>query len=66
MPRAKPTCQPQVRRSPAVRVCLEQIIACLQDLTDDDQAVVAAVVGLMRQGHLRGINNGWRHSCWIY
>jgi len=53
MPHPKITSQPTAPGQRWVRASLEQIIACLQDCTDDDQVVIQAVVELMRQGRLR-------------
>lgn len=57
MPQAQPNPATMGGPRQRVRVSLEQIITCLQDRTQDDQAVVAAVVELMRQGRLRRLAN---------
>jgi hypothetical protein len=36
-----------------VRTSLEDILACLQEHTDNDEVVVAALAKLMKQGRLR-------------
>ncbi|MBI5522724.1 MAG: hypothetical protein HY910_08860 [Desulfarculus sp.] len=53
MPQAHPTQETSAGSRRRVRVSLEQIIRYLQERTQDDEAVVAAVVELMRQGCLR-------------
>ncbi|MBI4797207.1 MAG: hypothetical protein HY794_00395 [Desulfarculus sp.] len=53
MPQAQPNPATMGEPRQRVRVSLEQIITCLQERTQNDQAVVAAVVELMRQGRLR-------------
>lgn len=53
MPQAQPTPETSAGPRRRVRASLEQIIRCLQDCTQDDEAVVAAVMELMRQGRLR-------------
>jgi hypothetical protein len=53
MATAKPSHRAQSSGSLRVRTSLEDILACLQEHTDNDEVVVAAMARLMRQGRLR-------------
>jgi hypothetical protein len=46
------TYRTQTAGSLKVRTSLERIVACLQEQTDNDEVVVAALAQLMRQGRL--------------